>query len=123
MSTAAVSDSFRHQPPPLALLQGLNVLISFGSFLIVMISNAYWTNLNWSPWAIGLGMTLASCSYAGLVHFGGRMAEHVGRARTGIFGAAVCAVGALLPVFSLAPWSSLAAAMLGFGGTAFYFPS
>jgi MFS family permease len=111
------------RPPALPLLQGLSFLISFGCFLIVMINNAYWTDLNWSPWAIGLGMTLANCSYASLVHQGGRMAERFGRVRTAILGAAICALGALLPLVALSPWSSLAGSMLAFGGTGFYFPA
>ncbi|MBA3685784.1 MAG: MFS transporter [Planctomycetes bacterium] len=110
------------RPPPLALLQWSNLLVGCGSFLTAMVSNGLWTSVGWSFWSIGLAMTIGSLCYAGCVIIGGRLADHWGRARTALLGAAIGALGCALAVAAPGPSVALVATMLAFAGPALFFP-
>ena len=109
-------------PPPILLLQALNLLVGLGSFLSAMTATSAWNRAGWSAVAIGAAMTAANLCYALLVSTGGRLSDHWGRARTGVLGASVCAVGCTLAVMVPSEETAVAAAMLAFAGAALFFP-
>lgn len=110
-------------PPPLFLLQLCNKLISVGSILALMFATIRLsTEWEWSAWEIGVVTTLANLCYGGLVFFGGRLADHWGRARSGILGASIGLVGALVALINDGPVGALTAAMCGMAGAAMFFP-
>ncbi len=110
------------RPPPILLLQALNLLVGLGSFLTAMTATSAWNRAGWSEEAIGVAMTAANICYALLVSTGGRLSDGWGRARTGVLGATVGAVGCALAVVMVSPVSAVAAAMLAFAGSALFFP-
>lgn len=109
-------------PPPLFLLQLCNALISVGSILALMLATVRLTAWEWPAWQIGLVTTLANLCYGGLVFIGGRLADHWGRARSGILGASIGFVGAVAAIIDAGPVGALAAAMCGMAGAAMFFP-
>lgn len=110
------------RPPPILLLQTLNLLVGLGSFLTAMTATSAWNRAGWSEGAIGAAMTAANLCYALLVSTGGRLSDGWGRARTGLLGTAVCAVGCALAVVVVGPVTAVVAAMLGFAGAALFYP-
>ncbi|MBA3700909.1 MAG: MFS transporter [Planctomycetes bacterium] len=109
-------------PPPLFLLQLCNALISLGSILALMLATVRLTAWEWPAWQIGLVTTLANLCYGGLVFIGGRLADHWGRARSGILGAGIGLGGAVMAIIDASPFGALAAAMCGMAGAAMFFP-
>ena len=110
-------------PPPLFLLQLCNALISVGSILALMLATVRLSTVwDWPAWEIGVVTTLANLCYGGLVFFGGRLADNWGRARSGILGACIGLVGALVALISDGPVGALTAAMCGMAGAAMFFP-
>lgn len=109
-------------PPPLFLLQLCNALISVGSILALMLATVRLTAWEWSAWEIGLVTTVANLCYGGLVFIGGRLADHWGRARSGILGAGIGLCGSIAALIEPGPAGALAAAMCGMAGAAMFFP-
>lgn len=109
-------------PPPLFQLQLFNALISVGSILALMLATVRLTEWQWSAWEIGLVTTLANLCYGGLVFIGGRLADHWGRARTGILGAGIGLCGSVAALVDAGPVGALTAAMCGMAGAAMFFP-
>jgi MFS family permease len=110
-------------PPPLFLLQLCNALVSVGSILALMLATfRLSTQWEWPAWQIGVVTTLANLCYGGLVFFGGRLADHWGRARSGILGAGIGLAGAITALLNEGPTGALAAAMCGMAGAAMFFP-
>ena len=110
------------RPPSILTLQLLNALIGAAQYLGFATATGTYIAHEWTPWQIGLAMTLANLCYAALVAQGGRLSDRWGRARTAILGALICVLGAGLAVVADAPGSALAATMLGCAGSAFFFP-
>jgi MFS family permease len=110
-------------PPPLFLLQLCNALISVGCILALMLATVRLSTVwEWSAWQIGVVTTVANLCYGGLVFLGGRLADHWGRARSGILGACIGLTGAIAALINDGPVGALAAAMLGMAGAALFFP-
>lgn len=109
-------------PPRLLTLQLLNACLGGASYLGVATATGMWTAGGWSPWEIGLAMTLTNLAYGGLVAQGGRLSDRWGRARTAILGAGICVAGAALALAFATPWAALTAVFLIFGGCAIFFP-
>lgn len=110
------------RPPAILTLQLLNALIGAAQYLGFATATGTYIRGGWSPWQIGLAMTLANLCYASLVVQGGRLSDRWGRARTAIVGALICVVSAAVALIADAPWSALTATMLGCIGSAFFFP-
>lgn len=109
-------------PPPLFQLQLFNALIAVGSILALMLATVRLTEWQWLAWEIGLVTTLANLCYGGLVFIGGRLADHWGRARTGILGASIGLCGSIVALIDAGPVGALTAAMCGMAGAAMFFP-
>lgn len=109
-------------PPPLFLLQLCNALISVGSILALMLATVRLTAWEWSAWEIGLVTTVANLCYGGLVFIGGRLADHWGRARSGILGAGIGLCGSITAILVPGATGAVAAAMCGMAGAAMFFP-
>jgi len=109
-------------PPPLFLLQLCNALLSVGSILALMLATVRLTAWEWSAWEIGLVTTLANLCYGGLVFIGGRLADHWGRARSGILGAGIGLCGSIMAILDSGALGAVAAAMCGMAGAAMFFP-
>ncbi len=109
-------------PPKILTLQLLNTCIGAGQYLGFATATGMWTAGGWSPWEIGLAMTLTNLAYGGLVAQGGRLSDRWGRARTAVLGAMICVVGAAIALGFNTPWSALAATVLSCAGSALFFP-
>lgn len=92
-------------------------------FLMMSVSLSAWKSAGWSAWQIGLAMTLTNLGYGGLVGQGGRLADHWGKAKTGIFGAALGTLGCLLVSFLPGSMTAMAGTLMAFAGGAFFFPA
>lgn len=109
-------------PPPLFLLQVFNALIALGSLLTLLVGISTWGRLDWSAWQIGLVTTVVNLCYGAVVAQGGVLADHWGRARAGMLGAAIGAIGCVAAFVSEHALVAVAAAMLGFAGPALFYP-
>jgi MFS family permease len=110
------------QQPPLIALQFFNALIAIGSMLALMLGTTWWTTWQWSAFEIGVVTTVVNLCYAVFVTLGGRLADRWGRARSGILGAGVGLAGCVLAVIIDHPAATIAAAMMGFGAAALFYP-
>lgn len=110
------------RPPPLWLLQFFNLLTGFGSLLTANLGIGVWKDAQWSPFQVGMAMTVANLCYAGVVACGGRLADRWGRAKVAIAGSLLSALGVTLMLVVPGPVMALIAAMLAFAGPALYFP-
>lgn len=109
-------------PPRLLALQLLNACIGGASYLGVATATGMWTAGGWSPFMIGVAVAATNLAYAALVAQGGRLSDRWGRARTAVLGASISAAGAALALAVALPWAALAAVVLVFAGSAFFFP-
>jgi hypothetical protein len=110
------------RPPPILLLQFLNLLAGGGTYLMICSGQGAWSNAKWTAATVAGVMVATNLCYGGVVAQGGRLADTWGRARTALLGAAVCLGAGLLGALVAHPIAAAAAAMLGFLGTAFFFP-
>nr|MBA3708665.1 MFS transporter [Planctomycetota bacterium] len=109
-------------PPPIILLQFLNLLVGFACYLNVTLANQVWNGANWNGSQIGCALTLASLCYAVPVSLGGWLADRWGRARTSFLGAAIGAGACLLAWTARSPEIVVVATMMTMLGAALFFP-
>ncbi|MBA2480536.1 MAG: MFS transporter [Planctomycetes bacterium] len=109
-------------PPPILLLQFLNLLVGFASYLNVTLANQVWNGADWNASQIGCALTLSSLCYAVPVSLGGWLADRWGRARTSFLGAAVGAVACIVAWSATSPDVIVGATMATMLGAAFFFP-
>jgi MFS family permease len=100
------------KPPPILILQFLNLLVGFATYLNVTLANQIWNRADWNASQIGCALTLASLCYAVPVSLGGWLADHWGRARTSFLGAAI-GIGACLLAWSSGRADVVVAATMG----------
>lgn len=108
------------RPPPMLLLQGLNVLMGVGILTAIARCQTVWQA--WSPAAVAVVMVLCNLAYGALVSFGGRRAERVGRARAAAQAALLGVAGALACLTS-DPWLALVGLFAVFAASAGFFPA
>jgi MFS family permease len=104
------------------MMQFCNVLVCSAGMLTAVMSTSLWTAAGWRPWQIGLAVTVANGCYALLTGYAGRLAERYGRARICMIGGVIGALGNSIAWLYPHPLSALAATMIGFAGSAIYFP-
>jgi MFS family permease len=108
--------------PSLRLLQGMNALVGFSQYLMMALSLTRLKAAGWTAWQIGLAMFAANLAYGGLVSFGGRLAEHWGRAKTSMAGAAFGCASVILALAWDVPTAAFAATLGCFAGASFFYP-
>lgn len=108
--------------PSIRSLQLYNLLCGLGIMLSAMTATAQWNAAGWSERRIGMAMTGVTIGYAVLVLLGGRLSDTWGRGRTAAMGGCIMTVGCALAATMPGPWMALAAAVLAFSGSAFFFP-
>ena len=110
------------RPPPILLLQFLNVCAGGGTYLMVCSGQASWSSSHWSAAWVAGAMIATNLCYAAVVGQGGKLSDRWGRARTAILGSCICVLAGLIGLVCYGPWAAVAASMIGFLGTAFFFP-
>lgn len=110
-------------PPPVLVLQLMNLAVGFDFYLSVSLGNQVWSAQGWSAAGVGMAVTAMCLGYALLATTGGVLADRWGRARTGALGLALIVVAQAVAAVVPEPWVAVGAGVATWLGGALFFPA